>query len=81
MHAPSGVNGPIVVGFISPETVDNFKSDPIAGVISGSITADSLINDLAGQDLSALIAEMISGNTYVNIHTVGNPGGEIRGQI
>jgi len=79
--APSGVNGPIVVGFISPETVDNFQLDPIAGVISGIITSDSLINDLAGQDLSALIAEMISGNTYVNIHTVGNPTGEVRGQI
>jgi len=79
--APSGVNGPVVVGFISPETVDNFQLDPVAGVISGIITSDSLINDLAGQELSALIAEMTSGNTYVNIHTVGNPGGEIRGQI
>ena len=79
--APSGVNGPIVVGFISPTTVDNFQLDPIAGVISGVITSDSLINDLASRELSVLIAEIISGNTYVNIHTVGNPGGEIRGQI
>ena len=79
--APSGVNGPIVVGFISPEIVDNFKSDPIAGVISGIITSDSLINDLAGQELSTLIAEISSGNTYVNIHTLGNLTGEIRGQI
>ena len=79
--ASSGVNGPIVVGFISPKTVDNFQSDPVAGVTSGIITSDSLINDLAGQELSALITEIISGNTYVNIHTVGNPGGEIRGQI
>ena len=79
--APSGVNGPIVVVFISPETVDNFQLDPVAGVISGIITADSLINDLRGQELSALSAEIISGNTYVNIHTVGNPDGEIRGQI
>ena len=79
--APFGVNGPIVVGFISPETVDNFQLNSSTGVISGIITSDSLINDLAGQELSALIAEIISGNTYVNIHTVGNPGGEIRGQI
>ena len=77
--APFGINGLIVVGFISPTTVDNFQVDPVAGVISGIITSDSLINDLTGQELSTLIAEMISGNTYVNIYTVGNPGGEIRG--
>ena len=80
-QAPFGVNGPIVAGFISPEIVDNFHQDPITGVISGIIIPDSLFNDLAGQELSALINEIISGNTYVNIHTVGNPGGEIRGQI
>jgi len=77
--SPFGVNGPIVVGFISPETVDNFQLDSVAGVISGIITSDSLINDLAGQELSALITAMMSGNTYVNIHSVGNPMGEIRG--
>ena len=26
-------------------------------------------------------AQMIAGNTYFNVHTVANPGGEIRGQI
>ena len=24
---------------------------------------------------------LLAGNAYVNIHTVSNPGGEIRGQI
>jgi hypothetical protein len=27
------------------------------------------------------IADMIAGNLYINIHTAGRPGGEIRGQI
>jgi len=79
--APSGVNGPVVVGFISPETVDDLVVDPVEGVITGIITVDSLIADLSGEPLSRLIDEMMSGNTYVNIHTLGNPGGEIRGQI
>jgi hypothetical protein len=28
-----------------------------------------------------LIAKMRSGNTYANVHTIVNPGGEVRGQI
>jgi hypothetical protein len=27
------------------------------------------------------VANMRSGQTYVNVHTTQNPGGEIRGQI
>ncbi len=31
--------------------------------------------------INDLLDEMQRGNTYVNVHTVANPGGEIRGQI
>ncbi len=35
-----------------------------------------------GQRLTAeLLTELISGNIYVNVHTEGNPAGEIRGQV
>jgi hypothetical protein len=40
-----------------------------------------LIGPLAGQPFSALLNQMQAGNTYVNVHTVQNPAGEIRGQI
>ena len=30
---------------------------------------------------SALLAGMAAGQTYLNIHTMGNPGGEIRGVL
>jgi len=40
-----------------------------AAALSGTVGADSLVKLL------------LSGEAYVNIHTVQNPGGEIRGQI
>ena len=64
-----------------------------SGVLArGTITAANLRGPLAGQPLSALIAQMRAGNTYVNVHTNDGvappdtgpgdfPGGEIRGQI
>lgn len=36
---------------------------------------------IVGKSLSAMIKEIRSGNTYVNVHTNQNPNGEIRGQI
>src|SRR5690606_35768747 len=35
----------------------------------------------AGTLSAAQIAAMLAGDTYVNLHTAANPGGEIRGQI
>ena len=78
--APLGVNGGVVVGFINPSTTVN-TIDVVAGTIVGTIDSSSLTGSLAGQPLSDLVNEMISGNTYVNIHTIANAGGEIRGQI
>lgn len=63
------------------------------GVLAaGQFTASHLINDLAGQDLEALLTQIRNGNAYVNVHTNDGvapantgpgdfPGGEIRGQL
>jgi hypothetical protein len=47
----------------------------------GTITEDDLVGGLAGESLEVLIEEIKAGNTYVNVHTSQNPGGEVRGQI
>lgn len=80
-----GVNGPVVAflfGFVSGGTTLN-------GILAtGTITEDDIIPRPDSAEcpggvgsLSDLIAQIGSGNTYVNVHTIANPGGEIRGQI
>ncbi len=74
-----GENGPVVAFlFNASEPVDVSGEETIA---EGTIRADDLIGPLEGMELSALAAEIRAGNTYVNVHTVQHPSGEIRGQI
>jgi hypothetical protein len=94
-QGPAGTNGPIVV-WLYPSTsppAGPTGGGRIDGVIAtGTITAANMIGPLTGQPFSALIAEIKSGNTYVNVHTNDGvaptntgpgdfPGGEIRGQL
>ena len=52
------------------------------GVLAqGTITAGDLTGSLSGMTMSDLVAQIESGNTYVNVHTIQNPGGEIQGII
>lgn len=75
--APAGVNGPIVASLFG-----GVPSGPFSGVLAqGTITSVELVGPLAGSSLNVLIAEMNAGNTYVNVHTLANSLGEIRGQI
>jgi hypothetical protein len=83
------VNGPVGVTL--------FMGTPGGGAISGTlakgtITAPDPGNLCGWMDLDDVVAAMISGNAYVNVHTNDGvaptntgpgdfPGGEIRGQI
>jgi hypothetical protein len=75
--APPGTNGPVVAFLF-----DGGPTGPVNGVLAeGIITADDLIGPLTGLSLQDLIDVIEAGNTYVNVHTLDNPPGEIRGQI
>jgi hypothetical protein len=74
-----GVNGPVVVflaGF------HDLGWDVDGRWISNATATDANITNLAcGATLAELADAMRDGRTYVNVHTVANPGGEVRGQI
>lgn len=80
--APAGENGGVVVWLYPDSPPPQLIEGRTQGVLAeGTITADDLVGDLAGEDLDVLLEEMRTGGAYVNVHTTQNPGGEVRGQI
>jgi hypothetical protein len=68
---PSSVPGAVFTGLNSAN----------AGAVSGTVVLNaalSLTSTINGDSLRKLL---LAGATYVNIHTVSNPGGEIRVQL
>ena len=73
----AGENGPIVFTFFTsptPRGIVPFTSQ-------GNLRANDLEGPLAGKQITDLIKMIKDGDAYVNVHTVQNPNGEIRGQI
>ena len=70
--------GPIIVPLFNAST----PTGRLTGELTeGAITSDNLVGPLQGRQLSDLITLMQNGTAYVNVHTVENPEGEIRGTI
>jgi hypothetical protein len=79
---PPGCNCPVVVWLYPDGPPPQLIEGTFQGVLAtGVITAADLVGPLAGGSLEDLVEEIESGNTYVNVHTSANPGGEVRGQI
>lgn len=74
--APDGVNGPVGITL--------FEGDPttVRGVLAaGTVEAPDAENGCEWTDLDDVADAMTNGLAYVNVHTLANPAGEIRGQI
>ncbi len=71
----AGANGPVVF-FLSPATSFTF-------VVNEQTLQQQVDDELSvlGINFEEFLDALDAGNLYVNVHTMANPGGEIRGQI
>jgi hypothetical protein len=70
--------GPILVHLYPVNSTGREKGLIATGVISEEDIVGPAEDPLTMEEL---VAQMNAGNTYANVHTQQNPGGEIRGQI
>jgi hypothetical protein len=66
----ANVAGSVIIGLTTPVN---------GGTVTGSITSTTALG--LGLSFKSLIDLIRNGDTYVNVHTSNNTGGEIRGQI
>jgi hypothetical protein len=73
-----GVNGQgLLILYPGPTQIGSFT-----GVLAqGNFNASVLIGSLSGESLAHLAVLLQGGQAYVNVGTIKNPKGEIRGQI
>ncbi|MDN3669742.1 CHRD domain-containing protein [Echinicola jeungdonensis] len=77
--APAGENGPVVAFLLEAQDPPTPLFNGL--LAEGVIMTEDLLGPLSGMTLNDLIKAIKDGNTYVNVHTVENPSGELRGQI
>jgi CHRD domain-containing protein len=86
VHVPGGIYAFLCTNLTPPASLPKPPAcPPSGGTVTGTLTAAN-IQAIPGQnfpaaDFNALLAAVGSNTTYVNIHTVNFPAGEIRGQL
>lgn len=79
IHAGApGVNGPVIINFTVPAggISNDYGLTGTFGCTDVVARAPQGINSCEDFEQALLL-----GNTYVNVHSTANPGGEIRGQL
>ncbi|MFD1848884.1 CHRD domain-containing protein [Oceanobacillus bengalensis] len=69
------ISGPTVVKLLE------INSDEYNDGLEGLIREADFVGPLKGKSITDFVDLMMSGKTYVNVHTKMYPNGEIRGQI
>jgi hypothetical protein len=79
-----GTAGPVVVWLFGDPSPDPASATDFANgdvIASGKLNASDFIGLLAGKSIEQIAAALDTGDYYVNIHTLHNKSGEIRGQV
>jgi hypothetical protein len=74
--APDGVNGPVGVTLFGGGPVS-----PNGSLAEGTVDAPNPGNACNWESLGDVVTAIENGYAYVNVHTLANPPGEIRGQV
>ena len=79
-------NGPVIFFLCSdlpgkPAGVQSCESLP--AVLTGTLTASNLVPRPANgiETFEDAVGALLNGNTYINVHSVTHPDGELRGQV
>jgi hypothetical protein len=79
---PGGGDAPPVVWLLPSGPPPTLIPGTTNGIlVQGTFTAADFVGNLAGQSVGDLLSIFRSGESYVNVHTLEYPGGEIRGDI
>ena len=80
-RAPVGSNGPVVFGLISPNNDTSVPPDLMIDPVAGTLFSAWDLTEGNNTTLADELVNLFSSGLYFNVHTPGNPSGEIRGQI
>jgi len=77
----AGTNGPVIIPFVHGVL---FSSAHGCKTLAEGTRTVSDLNTKASPMIMSwndFVKALLAGNTYINVHTTANPGGEIRGQL
>jgi CHRD domain len=77
----AGTNGPVIIPFIHGVL---FSSPHGCRILAEGTRTAADLNTKASPSITSwndFVKALFAGNTYINVHTTANPGGEIRGQL
>lgn len=81
-RAAAGANGGIVAWLYPSASPAQLIPGRTQGILGQGVIGDAeVVGSLAADGVAGLLAEIRAGNAYVNVHTLGIPSGEIRGQV
>jgi hypothetical protein len=77
----AGTNGPVIIPFVHGVL---FSSPHGCKTLAEGTRTAADLNTKASPSVTSwndFVKNLLAGNTYINVHTTANPGGEIRGQL